>query len=147
MVLRERVGLANVKRVVDIGRNVVDVRKPKARGLPGECRLTKGKKLVDGETIERRLISVKSRQNQISEQQTRGIGKQARVGEINVQLQCSRFACERPAEDVVGFTRFAFSGPGAPEVGRKASKSTAPVKTIKKLGVVLPISNTPPAEE
>ena len=30
-----------------------------------------------------------------------------------------------------------------PEAGRKSDKSTAPVKTIKKPGVVLPIRNTP----
>ena len=33
---------------------------------------------------------------------------------------------------MVGFTRSASSGPGGPEAGRKASKSTAPVKIMKK---------------
>ena len=57
MVLRKRVGRAVLKRVVDIGRDVVDIRKVEARGLPGECCLTQRKKLFDSETIERRLRS------------------------------------------------------------------------------------------
>ena len=61
MVLRERIGLAHVERVVDIGRKCPEVGNAEARIRSPECRVIKAEKLTNCKAIQPRVWAGHSR--------------------------------------------------------------------------------------